>query len=52
MVEMPVGSIEILTVPAGTYDGQVVIRVDSNAARAASLIVKTDRTSCPNWHCL
>jgi len=42
-VEIPVGSVEILTVPAGTYSGQVVIRVDSNDARAASLIVKTDR---------
>jgi len=43
-VEVPIGSTEILTVPAGTYDGQVVIRVDSDEARAASLIVKMDRT--------
>lgn len=34
---------ETLTVPAGSYSGQVVIQVDSDSARAASLIVKTDR---------
>jgi hypothetical protein len=34
---------EILTVPAGTYSGQIVIRLDTDNARNASLIVKTDR---------
>lgn len=34
---------EILTVPAGSYSGQVVLQVDSDDTRAASLIVKTDR---------
>src|SRR4249920_525914 len=34
---------EILTVPAGTYSGQVVIQVDIDTTRTASLIVKTDR---------
>jgi len=42
-VEVPVGSTEILTVPAGSYDGQVVIRVDADDARTASLVVKMDR---------
>jgi hypothetical protein len=35
---------ETLTVPAGSYAGQVVIRVDMLEARAASIVVKTDRT--------
>ena len=35
---------EILTVPAGTYSGQIVIRLDTDNARNASLVVKTDRT--------
>jgi hypothetical protein len=35
---------EILTVPTGSYAGQVVIRVDSENDRSASIIVKTDRT--------
>ncbi len=43
-VEVPVGSTEILTVPAGNYDGMVVIRVDSDDARTASLVVRQDRT--------
>ena len=43
-VEIPVGSTEVLTVPAGTYDGQVVIRIDTDADRAASVIVKQDRS--------
>src|SRR3954451_3320140 len=42
-VEVPVGSTEILTVPAGSYEGQVVIRVDADDVRAASLVVKMDR---------
>jgi hypothetical protein len=33
---------EILTVPAGSYEGQIVIRVDSTDVRTAELIVKTD----------
>jgi hypothetical protein len=43
-VEIPVGSTEILTVPAGSYAGQVVIRIDSDDARIASIVVKQDRT--------
>ena len=35
---------EILTVPSGTYSGQVVIHVDADAERSASLIVKQDRS--------
>lgn len=35
---------ETLTVPAGTYLGQVVLRVDDADTRTASLVVKTDRT--------
>ena len=42
-VEVPIGSTEILTVPEGTYAGQIVIRVDADAARTASIVVKTDR---------
>jgi hypothetical protein len=34
---------EILTVPAGTYDGQIVIQMDTELG-SASLIVKQDRT--------
>jgi len=35
---------EVLTVPSGTYSGQIVIRLDVDNARSASLVVKTDRT--------
>ena len=35
---------ETLTVPSGTYSGQVVIQVDTNDAREAKLVVKEDRT--------
>jgi hypothetical protein len=35
---------EILTVPSGTYSGQIVLRLDTDNARTTSLIVKTDRT--------
>ena len=35
---------EILTVPAGSYSGAIVIRLDTEDARAASVIVKMDRT--------
>jgi hypothetical protein len=34
---------EIITVPAGSYSGQVVIQVEADTKRAASIIVKTDR---------
>jgi hypothetical protein len=34
---------EILTVPAGTYSGQIVIQVDSDDARSAALVVKMDQ---------
>ena len=34
---------EILTVPSGTYSGQVVIHVDTNDTREATLVVKQDR---------
>jgi hypothetical protein len=34
---------EVLTVPSGSYSGQVVIRVDKEDARIASLVVKADR---------
>lgn len=39
-----VTGIETLQPPAGTYSGQVVIRVDFDAERKASLVVKTNRT--------
>lgn len=35
---------EILTVPTGDYSGQVVIHLDKDNERAASLVVKTDRS--------
>jgi hypothetical protein len=35
---------ELLTVPTGSYAGQIVLRVDSTDARNATLVVKTDRT--------
>jgi hypothetical protein len=35
---------ETLTVPAGTYSGQVVIQIDIEDERIARLVVKTDRT--------
>jgi hypothetical protein len=35
---------ETLTVPAGTYLGQVVIQVEADTKRAAELKVKTDRS--------
>lgn len=35
---------ETLTVPAGTYSGMIVLRVDITGARAASLAVRTDQT--------
>jgi hypothetical protein len=35
---------ETLTVPSGSYEGQVVIRIDSTDLRIAELIVKTDQT--------
>jgi hypothetical protein len=34
---------ETLTVPAGTYNGQVVIQVDMEGTRNAKLVVKQDR---------
>jgi hypothetical protein len=34
---------EILTVPSGTYSGQIVLRLDADNARNISLVVKTDR---------
>ena len=42
-VEVPVGTTEILTVPTGTYQGQIVIRVDANDTRIASIVIKPDR---------
>ena len=35
---------EIITVPSGSYSGQIVLRLDSDNARSASLVVKTDRS--------
>jgi hypothetical protein len=35
---------EILTVPAGSYSGQIVVQVDADDARGASIYVKQDRT--------
>lgn len=35
---------ELLAVPAGSYSGAIVIRLDKEDARNASLVVKTDRT--------
>jgi hypothetical protein len=34
---------ETLTVPGGSYNGQIVIRVDITSERRATLVVKTDR---------
>ena len=42
LVEM-VGT-ETLTVPSGSYSGQVVIQMDFEGTRDAAIIVKTDRT--------
>ena len=41
-VEVP--DTEILTVPAGSYSGMIVIRVDSSDARNAAIVVKTDQS--------
>ena len=35
---------EIVTVPSGSYSGQIVLRLDSDNARSVSLVVKTDRS--------
>jgi hypothetical protein len=35
---------EILTVPTGSYSGQVVIQMDAEGARKSTIIVKQDRT--------
>lgn len=35
---------ETLTVPAGTYSGSIVLRVDFTDARKASIVVRTDQT--------
>ena len=35
---------EILTVPAGTYSGQIVIQMDIESERIARLVVKNNRT--------
>lgn len=35
---------ETLTVPAGSYSGMVVLRVDMSAARVATLAIRTDQT--------
>ena len=35
---------EILTVPAGSYSGQIVLRLDTDNERNVSLVVKNDRT--------
>lgn len=35
---------EVVTVPSGTYSGQIVLRLDADNARGVSLIVKTDRS--------
>lgn len=35
---------ETLTVPTGTYDGQIVIQMDMDDTRTATLVVKQDRT--------
>ena len=40
--------VEILNPPAGTYSGQIAIRVDFNDLRKATLEVKTNRTSVQN----
>lgn len=34
---------ELLTIPTGSFTGQIVIRVDFSSGRTASLIVKTDQ---------
>jgi hypothetical protein len=43
-VEIPDGTTETITVPAGSYSGMVVIRVDASDARNAAIVVKTDQT--------
>ena len=35
---------ELITVPAGSYSGMIVIRVDASDARNAAIVVKTDQT--------
>jgi hypothetical protein len=35
---------EVVTVPSGSYSGQLVLRVDIAGERRASLVVKTDRS--------
>jgi hypothetical protein len=35
---------EILTVPSGTYSGQIVLRLDADNTRDVTLVVKTDRS--------
>lgn len=42
-VEIPIGSTETLIVPTGTYNGQIVIRVDAVDARTATIVIKADR---------
>jgi hypothetical protein len=39
-----VSGTEILTVPAGSYAGMIVLRVDITGTRSASLVVRTDQT--------
>lgn len=39
-----VTGVETLTVPAGSYAGQVVLQVDADDQRIAKFVVKTDRT--------
>jgi hypothetical protein len=39
-----VSDTEILTVPTGSYSGQIVLRLDISGERRASLVVKTDQT--------
>jgi hypothetical protein len=42
-VEVAENTTETLTVPAGTYSGQVVLRLDTSDTRTASVVVKMDR---------
>jgi hypothetical protein len=35
---------EVLTVPTGSYNGQIVIQMDMDNTRIAKMVVKTDRT--------
>ena len=43
-VEIAEGTTETLTVPAGSYAGQIVLRLDTTDLRATTLVVKQDRT--------